>query len=224
MSTGSGGRDAGADRQGEQTRRRRPLLVTAIPLLALVGLLAWVTVNSLETEGGSSQGPPAGSQMPPFAAPLALNGPDSDVNVATRAGDGAAGSRPACDVRGPGVLNSCDLVRRQPVALAFVASGNQRCAEGFTSLSAAARGTGVRPAAIIVRGSREQARRLAAGSGWDGAVAWDRDGVLANLYGVAVCPQVVYLRRGGVVEDVRLGSAPAATLREDLRQLARGGS
>lgn len=207
---------------GEAPQRRRPLLVTAIPLLALVGLLAWVTINSLETEGGSSQGPRPGSQMPPFAAPLALSGPDSDVNVATRAGEGA--TRPACDVRGPGILNSCDLVRRRPAALAFVAAGNQRCADGFTTLTRAARGTGVQPAAVIVRGSRQEARQLVSSRSWKGPVAWDRDGVLANLYGVAVCPQVVYIRRGGVVAQVRIGTVPAATLRKDLRQLARSGS
>lgn len=220
MSGGPGG--AGREPAGDKGRRR-PLLVTAIPLVALVGLLAWVGINSLKTDAGSSRGPRAGTQMPPFAAPLAVSGPDSDVNVATRSGEGAAGSRPACDVRGPGILNSCDLVARRPVALSFVAAGDRRCADGFDSLAAAARGTGVTPAAVIVRGTRSSARQMAAGRGWTGPVGWDRDGVLANLYGVAVCPQVVYLRRGGVVEQVRLGSASRQQLRADLAALARSG-
>lgn len=180
-------------------------------------------INSLKTDAGSSRGPQPGTQMPPFAAPLALSGPDSDVNVATRRGEGAAGSRPACEVRGPGILNSCDLVARRPVALAFVAAGDRRCAEGFDRLAEAARGTGVMPAAVIVRGNRSAARQMASERGWAGPVGWDRDGVLANLYGVAVCPQVVFLRRGGVVERVRLGSASPQQLKADLAALARSG-
>jgi hypothetical protein len=48
--------------------------------------------------------------------------------------------------------------------------------------------------------------------------------VLANLYGVAVCPQVVYLRRGGEVESVAVGTSTRAATREALRELSVPGS
>ena len=218
MSAGRPGQPGGQD-----APRRRPLLVTAIPVVALAVLLGWVAWNGLKTDSGSSRGPRPGSQMPPFAAPLALSAVNGDVNVARRAGEGAAGSRPACEVRGEGILNSCDLVARRPVVLAFVGAGQQRCAEGLDRLVAASRGTGVGVAGVIVRGSQQEARSLASARGWKVPVAWDRDGVLANLYGVAVCPQYVYLRRGGTVSAVGVGEASTSSLAARLRALAGEG-
>lgn len=212
----------GPEAPGE-ARRRRPLVATLIPLVALAGLLGWVAWNGFKTDTGSSRGPAPGSRMPPFAAPVAASALEGDVNVAREAGEGAAGKRPACDVRGPDVLNSCDLVRGAPAAIAFIGAGNARCADAFDELSRLARGSGVRVAAVIVRGDREQARALVGRRGWRAPVAWDRDGVLANLYGVAVCPQVVYLEEGGRVEQVSIGDVPPAEVRDDLRRLSEGG-
>jgi len=202
--------------------RRRPLVATVIPLLALAVLLGWVAWNGLKTDSGSSRGPKPGTRMPPFAAPIAASRLEGDVNVARRAGEGAAGARPACEVRGRDVLNSCDLVSGGPAALAFIAAGDTRCAGAFDRLSRLARGSGVRVAAVVVRGSREEARDLVAARRWSDPVAWDRDGVLANLYGVAVCPQVVYLSEGGVVEKVEVGDSPPSQVRADLRAIGGG--
>jgi hypothetical protein len=92
-------------------------VATLIPLLALAALLGWVGWNGIKTDSGSSRGPAAGTQMPPFAAPIASSSLDGDVNVARTGGEGAAGARPACEVRGPDVLNSCDLVAQGPAAI-----------------------------------------------------------------------------------------------------------
>ena len=211
---------AGRPPGDEEAPRRRPLVATVIPLVALAALLGWVAWNGFKTDSGSSRGPAPGTQMAPFAAPVAASSLDGDVNVARKAGEGAAGARPACEVRGADVLNSCDLVRGAPAALAFIASGDGRCADAFDRLSRLARGTGVRVAGIVVRGSREEARSLARERGWGARVAWDRDGVLANLYGVAVCPQVVYVDRGGKVERVSIGGASSAEVRSDLDRVA----
>lgn len=210
--------------EDERGSRRRPLVATLIPLLALAALLGWVGWNGIKTDSGSSRGPAAGTQMPPFAAPIASSSLDGDVNVARTGGEGAAGARPACEVRGPDVLNSCDLVAQGPAAIAFITAGDRRCADELSRLEEQARGTGVRVAAVIVRGKREAARTLVAARRWRAPVAWDRDGVLANLYGVAVCPQVVYLRRGGEVESVAVGTSTRAATREALRELSGPGS
>ena len=67
------------------------------------------------------------------------------------------------------------------------------------------------------------ARALAASHGWKLPLAEDRDGALANLYGVAVCPQIVYLRAGGVVNGVSIGEVGRAELNRSLRELSGQG-
>src|SRR3712207_2559383 len=87
--------------------------------------LVVVLINTLTTgaeEEGSSTGPPVGERMPAFAVPLALGKLVGDANVATKRGQGDAGSRPACEVRGPDIVNVCQLWERGPVALAFLGS------------------------------------------------------------------------------------------------------
>ncbi|MFM8762036.1 MAG: hypothetical protein ACKOFC_02030 [Solirubrobacterales bacterium] len=162
--------------------------------------------------------------MPPFAAPIAASSLEGDVNVARTGGEGAAGRRPACEVRGSSVLNSCDLVADGPAAIAFITSGDRQCADELTRLERQARGSGVQVAGVIVRGKRDEARRLVTARRWRAPVAWDRDGVLANLYGVAVCPQVVYLQRGGTVQGVAVGTSTPAATRQALSRLSERGS
>lgn len=195
-------------------------LPRALALGAAFLLLVVVAFNTLKTPGTSSSGPAVGDPMPAFAAPLALSTLDGDVNVATRAGQGAAGARPACDLEGPGILTSCALVRGRPAALAFLAPGRKRCEDELDALDRAARATPqVRVAAVALRGDRGDLRALIRRRGWDFPVAYDRDAILANLYGVAVCPQITFLLPGGRVHDTVVGQQDAAQLRARLRAL-----
>lgn len=205
-----------------------PTFVSRLPrtigLLALFGLLVIVTINTLRTPGRSSSGPPAGRALPAFAAPLATSDVEGDVNVATRAAQGAAGARPACELRGPGVLTSCELAERAAAALAFFLPGRERCVEQVDELARAARSVpGVRIAAVALGGERPALRRLVAERGWDFPVAHDRDAILANLYGVAVCPQITFARRGGRVQGSSVGELDREALEQRLRAVAGGG-
>ena len=66
-------------------------------------LIGYISVNTVRTRGVGSAGLRPGSALPQFAAPLATGPlPDGDVNVARKAGQGDAGARPACSVRGAG--------------------------------------------------------------------------------------------------------------------------
>jgi hypothetical protein len=197
------------------TRLPRALALGAAFLLLIV-----VALNTLKTPGTSSSGPAVGDPMPAFAAPLALSSLDGDVNVATKAGQGAAGARPACDLQGPGILTSCELVRGHPAAIAFLAPGRDRCEDELDALADAARATPqVRVAAVALRGDREALRKTIRGRGWDFPVAYDRDAILANLYGVAVCPQITFVLPGGRVHDTVVGEQDTAQLRARLRAL-----
>lgn len=200
----------------------RPTWIAIAAGLAILGYITW---NTLSTPATSSTGLPAGTQLPPFAAPLATSDLQGDANVARHAHQGAAGAEPACAVTDPRALNSCTLVRRGPLVLAFFTDGSGRCTKPLDAMrQLAPRHRDVGFAAVAIRGDREDIRRTAEQHGWDFPVAQDRDGAVANIYGIAVCPSVVLVYRGGVVMRTALGSeeTTAAALERAVRRLERG--
>ena len=151
-------------------------------LVGLLGVLALAYI----TEGVGSRGPVVGEPLPQFAAPLASSDFDNDANV----------EEDACRVRGPEVMNVCDLAADKPLVLAFAVPGVGECERQVDVLDRLApRFPDVQFAAVAVRGKREAVRE----QGWRIPVGHDRDGAAANLYGVAVCPFVTFARRGGEV-------------------------
>ena len=78
----------------------------------------------------------------------------------------------------------------------------------------------MRVAAVALRGDRGELAGVVRGHGWDFPVAYDRDAVLGNLYGVAVCPQITFLLPGGRVQGTTVGELDAAKLTARLRELA----
>lgn len=185
-------------------------------------LIAYVSLNTARSHGPGSQGVRAGERLPPFAAPLAVGPVTGDVNVARRRGQGAAGRRPACEVRGPGILNVCALWERGPVVLAFLATRGTRCSGELDALERErADHPGVQFAAVAIRGDRGELRALVRRHGWRFPVAWDRDGILANLYGVAVCPQITYALPGGRVTGTTIGELGRGGLERRLAALER---
>ena len=192
--------------------------------LALVAvlLIAYVSLNTLRSDHVGSAGLKVGSRLPPFAAPLALGNVNGDVNVARKAGQGSAGDRPACSVRGPGILNSCQLAERGPFVLAFMATRGAQCTRELDALQRAlARHPNLQVAAISIRGDRDDLRALVRRHGWRFPVAWDHDGILANLFGVAVCPQLTYALPGGAVQATSVGELDARALDARLTSLER---
>jgi hypothetical protein len=200
-------------------RRPRYGWVVAVAVFALI---VYVSLNTLRSDHVSSRGPKAGSRIPPFAAPLALGDVNGDVNVARKAGEGEAGDRPACSVRGPEILNSCQLAERGPFVLAFLATRAAKCTRQLDVLERArAAHPGVQVAAVAIRGDRGDLRVLVRRHGWRFPVAYDHDGILANLLGVAVCPLLTYALPGGVVRGSTVGEVGAADLDRRLTALER---
>lgn len=188
--------------------------------VVLVLLVAYAMLTTATTHHVSSVGLRTGARLPPFAVPLALSTLDGDANVATRAGEGAAGARPACTVRGPRVLNVCQLAERGPVALAFFATRGASCTAELDRLERVRRAyPRVQVAAVAIRGDRGAVRALVRGHRWGFPVGYDRDGALANLYGVAVCPQITLAHAGGRVATTIIGEATDARLRRALAAL-----
>ena len=180
---------------------KRPGLLLAVFVVALLG---WITFNSVATETAGSEGLQAGDPLPPFAMPLSTSACRGrcDANVATEAGQGAAGAKPACAVRGPEVLNSCELAEGGPFVLAFVFEPVARCRDQLPVLErVAARHPEVEFRVVAVRADALTARALRSKL----PVGYDHDGAVANEYAVVVCPTITYVRSGGKVAGSSVG-------------------
>lgn len=186
-------------------------------------VIAYVSVNSIRTDSNGSRGAAVGVEAPPFAAPLATGNLSGDVNVARRGGQGDAGAVTACSIRRPDVLTSCDLWDDKPLVLVFFATRSRACADEVTVLQRIARGRDdVAFAAVAIRGSRSDVRKQIAANGWTFPVGYDHDGVLANLYSVAVCPQIAYISQGGKVAGASFGKQTQKALVRRIDLLAAG--
>jgi hypothetical protein len=185
-------------------------------------LLAVVLVNTLRTQSNGSAGLRKGSLAPPFAAPLVFSSFDdtADVNVARKAGQGRAGKVAACSVTDPGVLNLCRLYAVHPVVLIFTATRGSQCIRQMDIAERLrARFPDISFAAVAIRGDRGDLKRLVRNHRWGFPVAYDHDGILANLYGIAVCPQLTFIRRNGRVADTTVGLVQPAELTRRVRAL-----
>ncbi|HEY2142074.1 MAG TPA: hypothetical protein VGG98_08440 [Solirubrobacteraceae bacterium] len=203
----------------EPTGRRYGRYIGVLGLLILV----LITVNTALTKPNGVTGLDPGQRLAPFAVPLALGDVVGDADVAAAADQGAAGRRPACAVRGPGILNVCQLYEQGPVVLAlFVNAG--ACPAVLEDLQNLAPSfPGVRFAAVAIKGDRKGVRRMIRSRGLTTLpVGIDRDGALAGLYKLASCPQVTFAYPGGVVQSKALLTRPSpATLRARVSELVQ---
>lgn len=144
---------------------------------------------------------PVGEEMPPFATPLVRSDLDGDANLATREDQGAAGARPACEVRGPDILNGCQLAERGPVVLSYVAQAGN-CMDQLRELERLKRAEPeLQVAAVAIKGDRDKLRQELDRMRITVPVGWDRDGALSAVYRVITCPQTVFAEQGGVVRS-----------------------
>lgn len=169
--------------------------------------------NALRNSGEGYQGVPAGELLPPFAAPLAVGGPDGkDVNIAPRT---------ACDVRGPGVFNMCDLRARRPIAMTFVANASQGCEDQLDRVEAVRREfPQVAFVGVVSRRERAEVEEVARSKRVGFPMIVDRDAALFNLYGIGDCPTTVFARKGGIASASLRGKLDVARLRAELRKIA----
>jgi peroxiredoxin len=195
------------------TRRYR-WMVGIIGLALVVG----ISVYQFASHGVGTTGITAGHRLRTFAAPLA------GTNL-----DGAANVHPTCSAarHDPRALNVCLLARRGPLVLSFFVTGAGQCVRQVSALQTlAGRFPSVQFAAVAVSASHKATAALVRAHRWTIPVAYDPDGRIGALYGVAVCPMVELADRGGVVRDRLIGDRwqTAAALAPRVRQLLTGGS
>jgi hypothetical protein len=183
---------------------RRPGTIVGVLALAAI---AYISYNSIVTEGPGSRGVEAGEELPAFAAPLALSDLDGDADM-------------SCDERGEDILNVCELAERGPVVLAFFAEPIGRCVEQIDILDRLRqRFPDVQFAAVATLGERADLRERVRDRGWGLPVGYDHDGAVANAYAVAVCPQITFARRGGQVTRTTFGSQDETELTAAIEEL-----
>jgi len=174
-----------------------------VGLLAVLILVA-ITINTFVTKPHGGGGFAPGEHVAPFALPLAVSDLEGDANVATHADQGAAGARPACAVRGPKILNVCELYEHSPVVLALFVNGGA-CPAVLSDMQALkASFPGVEFAAVSIKGERAAVRRTVQERGLTFPVGIDKDGVLVVLYKQASCPQVTFVAPGGAAHGKAL--------------------
>jgi AhpC/TSA family len=204
--------------QPEPTGPRYGRYVGALGVLIAVLFVINTTLSNSHGVGGIAPG----HKLAPFAVPLALGEVNGDANIATHADEGEAGKRPACVVRGAGILNVCELYEQGPVVLAlFVDAGS--CPQVLSEMQALVPSfPGVRFAGVALEGQRGKLRALIRARNLAIPVGFDRDGVLAALYKVVSCAQLTFAYPGGVVQSKSLLEVPApATLRTRVSELVQ---
>ncbi len=192
--------------------------------VGVVFLLVIIVAMVNAISNGGVRAPTSGGDLAPFAAPLVLSSLEGDANLATgREGESKeVGRRPACDVRGADILNSCELRERGPVVLVFFADRGSQCVRQLDVLERVQRRhPRVQAAAVAIRGDRDKLRGLIREHRWSFPVGWDRDGGVSNVYGVSVCPQITFARRGGRIVDTTFGELSEPELEAAMKRLER---
>jgi hypothetical protein len=186
-------------------------------LLGLL-ILVLITINTIVTKPNGARGLAAGEELPPFAVPLATSNLSGDADVATVAGQGARHA--ACELRGPRILNVCQLYEHAPLVLVlFVELGS--CAGVLSDVQRlVAEFPSVHFAAVALRGNHAGTRRIVRQRGLTFPVGIDEGGALAGLYKVASCPQLTFSYPGGVAQSASyLGRPSPARLRARVQAL-----
>lgn len=186
-----------------------------VGILMFMGLGVLLFAQTLPNQGEGLEGPEKGSRLKAFAAPLALGDVEGDANVCQREPcPEQAGGRPACSLTSEEVVNLCEL-REKPLVLTVIfdrgadcypqVDRTERIRRDFNDVNFAT--------LFFTRKERGEIRRLVQARGWQQPVGIDRDGAVANLYGVGGCPTTIFARAGGEVVDTKLGNLTEDELR-----------
>jgi peroxiredoxin len=212
----------------EPDRPRRPEVprasnkyAWAVGIVMVMGLGVLLFTTTLPNTGAGLEGPPAGTRLRAFAAPSARGPLEGEANVCQRRPCAKqSGPVPACEVKGRDVVNLCEL-RRQPLVLTFVFDRGADCLPQVDRTERVIGEVGgVRFATVFFsRKGRDELRNIVERRRWRQPVAVDRDGAVANLYGVGGCPTTIFAKTGGKVDHTKLGNLTEQELRRGAERL-----
>jgi hypothetical protein len=204
----------------------------------VVGLLfaAVIAVALVNTLGNKDEGTlgldrlPARWPLPEFAVPLAAGALEGDANVAQ---DDCETSQtpcpsdsqrsPACRIPTAGSIRVCELFDRPLVLSFWFSRGGGTCVQQQDAVSRVYeryRGR-VNFLSLDVRDDRGAVRELIRTRHWRMPVGYDRDGAVAALYRIGLCPTFAYAYPGGTLQDASVGELTAEQLEAHVRALLR---
>jgi hypothetical protein len=199
--------------------------------LIFLALIAVATVHTLTGGGGEDtlglDKQPPRWPLPEFAVPAASGQLEGDANIYQ---DDCGSSSlpcsehpprvPACQIATAGAIRVCDLFDR-PLVISFWFGTENRCErqQGVVS-SVAERYRGrVNFLSLDVLDSRESVGELVREQGWQMPVGFDRDGAVAALYRIALCPTFAYAYPGGTLQSASIGELGVGGLSQHVREL-----
>lgn len=198
--------------------------------LIFVALVAIAGINTLGSDGGETLGlDRQGGRwpLPEFAVPAALGSLEGDANVAQDDCEQAAvpcpedaRRTPACRIQTPGALRVCDFFDR-PLVISFWFTKGGDCAnqqDVVDDVYRRYRGR-VNFLSINVRNERDSVREQVRERGWTMPVGFDRDGAVAALYHVGLCPTFAYVYPGGTLESASIGELSEGQLEARVQRL-----
>jgi len=201
--------------------------------LIFAALLVVVTINTLEHGDEGTLGVDTFAErwaLPEFAVPRADGSLEGDANVAQDDCEtsqtpcpASARREPSCRIRTPGAIRVCDFFARPLVLSFWFTRGGNDCTEQQDVVSRASgryRGR-VSFLSVDVRDDRDTVRKLIRRRGWTMPVGYDRDGAVAGIYRVGVCPTFAYAYPGGTLQDASIGELTAKQLEARVDELLR---
>jgi hypothetical protein len=184
-----------------------------------LALVVAISIYQFATHGVGTTGIPAGQRLHNFAVPLANTNLVGDPNL----------NPPCTETRHDRrALNICLDVKRAPLVLALFVTGSGECERSIDALqrlSTRYPAGSVQFAAVAIHASRSTTDKLIRSHHWTIPVAYDRDGSVGGLYGVAICPMLELAYRGGIVKDRLIGDRwqTTAALAPKVRALVESG-
>ncbi|HEY8501479.1 MAG TPA: TlpA disulfide reductase family protein [Solirubrobacterales bacterium] len=207
--------------------RDRYSIVVGLLFLAVIVV---ATVNTIGGGGGETLGLdklPARWPLPEFAVPAAASDLEGDANVAQDDCETSTLPCPedsrrtsACRIDPAGAIRVCDLFGR-PLVISFWFSRGGDCVNQQDVVERAYRRYRgeVGFLSLDIRDDRDTLRELVRRRGWTMPVGYDRDGAVAGLYGVGLCPTFAYVYPGGTLQSASIGDLGLAQLSKRIDRL-----
>ena len=201
--------------------RDRYSLVVGLIFLAVIVVAA---VNTIQGGGGGKtlgldELPPRWP-LPEFAVPEGPGELEGDANIAQDDCETAAipcppssERAPACRIETAESIRVCDFFDR-PLVISFWFTKSGGCVEQQDLVEEVFRRYRGRVGflSLDIRDDRDTVRDLIRQRGWTMPVGYDRDGAVAGLYGVGLCPTFAYVFPGGTLESAGVGELTVAQL------------